>query len=150
MVSLEFRFIADAPDFKSISKNAIHAYGVDWIRVVYDIDRARGDSYSMWQSETCGTMPKIRVDIFDQIPYWDKEKIYFENVRIFEQKIRKPECPYYELEVIIRKDEQPQSIAPLKEQILACKSKEGILKLLKKHLGKHFINGTDSRKWYDE
>jgi hypothetical protein len=149
MVSLEFRFICDAPDFQAISKNIVRAYGVEWLRKVYEIDRARGDFYSMWQSETCGTMPKVRVDIFDQIPYWDTEKVYFENARIFEQNITKSESPAYEREGCGRNN--PPSIALIRGSLLSCKSKEGIFKILKAHLGaQHFKNGTNPSKWYDE
>jgi len=146
MPSLEFRFICDAPDFQSISKNIARAYGVQWVRKVYDIDRARGDFYSMWESGTCGTMPKARVDIFDQIPYWDTEKVYWENARIFEQKIQKNQCPEQGCG-----RNNPPSIAMLRSALLSCKSREGIFKILKAHLGaQHFKNGTNPSKWYDE
>lgn len=145
MAILTFRFICDAPDFSSVTKNIVRAYGVDWVRVVYDIDRARGDSYSMWRSETCGTMPQVRVDIFDQIPYWDTEKISFKNERIFEQCITKS----FEREGSGRNN--PPSIAPIRAAILSCKSKEGILKMLKAHLGAaHFNKGINPSNWHDE
>ena len=141
MENVAFRFIADAPDFNYISKNSVRAYGVDWIRIVYDIDRARGDFYSMWQSKNCGTMPKVRVEIFDQIPYWGTEKVYFENVRIFEQKITKTEGSGIN---------NPPSIAAIRSALLACKSKQGIFKMLKSHLGAHLSKGIDPANWFEE